>query len=140
MQYADGAREGGVAPGAVDCLLVCLAPLVVPVRAPERVPLFILRAGLGEVVDREVLVLERGCALVVRPSELLEGFGVRWVVADDVIVCALSPLVLDARCVGGTMADTRRGSRPPAARRHCQSGTSCWCVRGSWAGCAATCR
>jgi hypothetical protein len=60
---------------------------------------------LGEVLDRQVLILERGAVLVIEPAELLQDFCVAGIVSNNAFIGILGSHVL---CVEREIRTDRR--------------------------------
>ena len=56
-------------------------------RYPHRNDLRTSLEALGQILDGEFLVLERGAVLVIQPPELLENLGVVRVLLHDTLIC-----------------------------------------------------
>lgn len=90
---------------------------------------------LGEVLHRQLVVLEARLRKVVQPSKLLQDFGVVRRVDDYTLVGLLGAVVLRIGCQS-IDSPSRKGdnSRRSAARTHVQSGSKCRSERAVPAG------
>jgi hypothetical protein len=94
IEYTDGAPEGRITTVPVDRLLVSFVSLVVlltsHISTTKKIPTLsigrISFEGLGEVLNSDIMVLEGGSILMVKPTKLLEDFGMLGICLNDAFI------------------------------------------------------